>query len=361
MSDESAEGLAVELKRAVAGDDLARVVSLMTSHPDLHRAPIGYGGAGPLTWAAQSPAAPSPARLDIVRWLLAHGADVHEYGDAPLMRAALNDARLPMVELLVAHGADVNARSYGFYPILLGPCECLAPGVLRWLLAHGADARAATSADYGDPLRMLLGTYDRNPAAKHACLAALAEAGFDPPDTPATALHAGRLDRLQRHLERDPSLLSRRFAETEIYPAELGFKPGEGLHGTPLGGTTLLHIAVEFGDAATAAWLIERGADVNARASVDAGGFGGHTPLYHAVIMITGHRDDTARLLLRHGADPNARATLRKQLVDVGDPEKEKMHEFRDVTPLGYARRFQEPRFVNASALAVLREYGGVE
>jgi hypothetical protein len=353
--------LPVELKQAIADDDVARVVSLMTSHPELHSAPIGYGGAGPLTFAAQCPAPPSPARLEIVRWLLAHGADVHEHGDAPLMRATLSDGRLPMAELLVAHGADVNARWHGTYPILLGPCECLAPETLRWLLARGAEPDVATSPDYGDPLRMLLGTYGRDPHAKHVCLGVMAEAGYDLPDTPAMALHAGRLDRLRRHLEKDRFLLARRFAAAAVYPPELGFKPGEGLHGTPVDGATLLHLAVEFGDAGTAAWLLERGADANARAAVDGDGFGGHTPLFHAVVMITHHRDDTARLLLRHGADPNARATLRKQLVDMGDPAKESMREFHNVTPLAYARQFQEPRFVNQPAVAAVREHGGVE
>ncbi|HEY6553576.1 MAG TPA: hypothetical protein VI669_09480 [Vicinamibacteria bacterium] len=61
------------------------------------------------------------------------------------------------------------------------------------------------------------------------------------------------------------------------------------------------------------------------------------------------------------GADPNLRATLRKQLQDMGDPEKERLEVFRDVTPLGYARRYVEQRWVSESAVALLRERGGVE
>jgi hypothetical protein len=42
-------------------------------------------------------------------WMIAHGSDVHQGGDGPLMRAALNAYRIPMMELLMSHGADVNA------------------------------------------------------------------------------------------------------------------------------------------------------------------------------------------------------------------------------------------------------------
>ena len=45
----------------------------------------------------------------------------------------------------------------------------------------------------------------------------------------------------------------------------------------------------------------------------------------------------------------------------MNEPEKETMFEFHDVTPVGYAQRFQEPRFVSLPALELLRKYGGVE
>ena len=51
-----------------------------------------------------------------------------------------------------------------------------------------------------------------------------------------------------------------------------------------------------------------------------------------------------ARLLLEHGADPNARASIRKQLHFVPD---EAMHEYRDVTPLGWCERFHGQRYHN--------------
>ena len=55
---------------------------------------------------------------------------------------------------------------------------------------------------------------------------------------------------------------------------------------TPVSGGTLLHLAIEYDDIDVARWLIERGADVNANAAIDADGFGGHTPLFHTVVNL---------------------------------------------------------------------------
>jgi ankyrin repeat protein len=296
----------------------------------------------------------------MARWMIENGSDVHQGGDGPLMRAALADMRIPMMELLVAHGANVNALWNGSYPIICAPCETLAPRALKWLLDHGADPHVA-SREYGTPLSMLICTYARNAKGRSACLEAFAEVGFDLPDTPAMALHRGRIDLLEAHLHRDPSLLERRFPQSEIFPAELGIKPGEGLHVTPIAGGTLLHLAVEFDDIDIARWLIERGADVNAKAALDADGFGGHTPLFHTVVTLAGPDDSKARLLLDRGANPSPRATIRKQLRDMGDPEKEMMREFHNVTPIGYARQFQEPGWVNGPAIAAIVERGGTD
>lgn len=352
-----------QLKDAIDTNDLERVKELMTGHPALHRAPLGYGKNGPLTWVAECRVPrvpPSETRLAIARWMIENGSDVHQGGDGPLMRAALDDMRIPMMELLVARGADVNALWGGHYPIILAPCEALAPQALKWLLEHGADPHL-THREYGGVLSMLVGTYSRGATGKHACLEVLAAAGLKLPDTPAMAFHRARIDLLEAFLRKDPALLERRFGEAEIFPPELGLKPGDGLHVTPVAGGTLLHLAIEYVEIDVARWLIERGADVNARSAVDAEGFGGHTPLFHTAVTLSGPDDLLARLLLDHGADPNARATFRKQLRWEGDPEKEKMREFHNVTPIAYARQFQEPRWVNEPALAAIAERGGTD
>jgi ankyrin repeat protein len=348
-----------QLKAAIDANDIRCVQEMMTRNPALHRAPLGYGNNGPLTWVAECRVprvAPSDVRLAMARWMIQHGSDVHQGGDGPLMRAALDDMRIPMMELLVAHGADVNAFWNGRYPILFAPCETLQPRALRWLIDHGADMNVV-DADGGNCIRMLIETYWRNPEGKHACLDVFAAAGYPFPETAPMAVHRRRVDLLAALFDCDPELLHRRFRETDIYPAELG---GSGMHVAPLDGGTLLHMAIEFQDQRVAQWLIDHGADVNARSEIDADGFGGHTPLYHTTVTLAIRPDDAlARLLLRSGADPHMRATFRKQLSGMGDIEKEQMREYRDVTAVGFARQFQEPKWVNEAAITAILEHGG--
>jgi hypothetical protein len=107
--------------------------------------------------------------------------------------------------------------------------------------------------------------------------------------------------------------------------------------------------------------LLERGADVEVEAEVDAEGFGGHTPLFGCVVSqpyrVGLRRDDAfARLLLDRGANPNARASLRKRLRGVAD---ESMHEYRDVTPLGWGERFHDADWVSRPALRLIADRGG--
>src|ERR1035438_9213808 len=55
-----------QLKLAIDSNDLERVKAMMTRNPALHRAPLGYGKNGPLTWVAECRVpweAPSATRL----------------------------------------------------------------------------------------------------------------------------------------------------------------------------------------------------------------------------------------------------------------------------------------------------------
>jgi hypothetical protein len=362
-----------QLKAAIDAEDLEAVKRLMTRRPELHRAPLRDGKCPPLTWVASCRVPPSETRLAMARWMIENGSDIHQGSDEPLACTVLRDAVLPLTELLVAHGADVNAVTYGgTYPIIAGPLELFAPRTLKYLIDHGADLHAA--ARYCNPLEMLVCIYTRRPKDKSACLEIVAAAGFALPDTPVMALHRGRLDLLQEHLDRDPSLLQRRFTHREVFSTTLDGPAGDAYPATPVSGGTLLHLALEFDDIDVARWLIERGADVNARAAIDAEGFhgagfqgggfagggGGHTPLFHTVVNLASgmglYDDSKARLLLDHGADPNARATF---------PQEAKFHNhaltdpFHDVTPVGYARRYPDPRCVNPPAVAAVIERGG--
>jgi ankyrin repeat protein len=145
--------------------------------------------------------------------------------------------------------------------------------------------------------------------------------GFEPPDTPVMALHRGRIDLLESHLAQDPDLLTRTFDKSDIYPLApaCAREPFTG-QGTPLGGTTLLHIAAYFDELEIAEWLLDRGMNPDARSAIDADGFGGYTALYSSVVSQRGFwvnygkgQPDEARfthLLLDRGANPNVRASL---------------------------------------------------
>lgn len=218
------------------------------------------------------------------------------------------------------------------------------------------------------PVDVVLETDSRNPAAKHRILELYEEYGFKYPDTPAMALHRGRIDLLEEHLRRDPELLRRTFAFEEVYPPEMGCHDELlATHGTPLGGTTLLHICVDYDEFEIAQWLIDRGMNVDERARVDADGFGGHTALFGSVVsqpnirMNRRGRITTApftKLLLEHGADPNIRVSLRKELHP--GYEIPGMYEYRDVTPVSWGERFHHKSLVNTAAVEMIRERGGV-
>lgn len=263
-----------------------------------------------------------------------------------------------------------NLHAMGARPTqqgLMWTCETLNESGMSFLLGLGAEL-AEAQGDRFAPVALLLQTYNRNPEGKHRCLELVAARGIDLPDTPVMAVHRGRIDLLEAHLRRDPNMLHRTFSHQEIYPPALACHadPTYALHGTPLDGTTLLHICVDFDEIEIGRWLLDHGADVNAKAAIDADGFGGHTPLFCCVVSqayLCRRQQDAAfaRLLLDHHADPNARASLRKQLRFVPD---ESMHEYRDVTPISWGERFHGPvtpghTWVSKPAMELIAERGG--
>jgi hypothetical protein len=58
---------------------------------------------------------------------------------------------------------------------------------------------------------------------------------------------------------------------------------------TPCYQVTLLHICAEFNHVDCAAILVKHGADINAKAGIDKNGFGGQTPIFHTVNQILNH------------------------------------------------------------------------
>ena len=168
------------------------------------------------------------------------------------------------------------------------------------------------------PVDWLLEMYTRSSRFPD-CLRLLLERGAalaDPVVAPVLLDDGGAVRAL---LEADPSLVGHRTTMTSAY--------------TPLAGATLLHVAAEYGSANAARVLLERGADVEARAALDPFGLDGHTPLFHTVNSNGNHGEPVLRLLLEAGA----RADVRLPGLTWGRGFEWETTVF-DVTPVSYAQ-----------------------
>jgi ankyrin repeat protein len=344
---------AVQLVEGIWSNDVAAVRALVTRNPGLLHEEVlirkDSDWGPPLTYAANL------GRNDIIRMLYDLGArDLENALGRAVLQSQIETARM-------LHALAGNPKPPD--DALGGPAYTLSVEGTALLLHLGVPV---------DPnvVEVVLQTDSRKPEAKHRILEMYAAHGLEYPDTPTMALHRGRIDLLEEHLRRDPLLLQRTFAHREIYPAELGCRDEiDATVGTPLGGTTLLHMCVDFDEVEIARWLLARGADVNARAAVGANGFGGYTPLFNTVVSQPNFwmnyrkrgpfEAPFTELLLEHGADPNVRASLWKRLhPGHGDTTR---HEYRDVTPLSWGRRFHAPIFVSEPAMRLIEDAGGVE
>ena len=182
-----------------------------------------------------------------------------------------------------------------------------------------------------------------DPEGKHKCLQLVQETGFMIPKTAPMAIHCGRLDWLEEIFHSDPKILNRTYKHSEIFPLELGCSsdPSLALHGTPLGGAGLLHMAIDYDEVEIGKWLISKGCDANLPAETDNQGFGGQTPLFHTVVnqsVSTQQRKDAlwARILY--------------------DDESE--HLYRDVSPIEWGRRFHGFEWRNEAAVRFLESQG---
>jgi hypothetical protein len=341
--------LACKMTDAIWRDDADTVRDLVAKHPRLlHEDARGVTS----NWGPPMSYAANLGRDRIITLLRDLGAaDVQHAFDRACLQGRIDTARR-----LYTMGARPVPGS------VMGPAETQNGSGLALLL----ELNAAIADEHGDrlaPVALVLQTYCRNPRGKHQCLELFAKHGIDLPDTPPMAIHRGLIDRLEDHVRRDPGVLARTFSHQEIYPPELGCHADQSLalHGTPLAGATLLHLCVDYDEMEIARWLLERGADPNAKAEVDADGFGGHTPLFGCVVSQpyrVGLRTDDAfaRMLLDQGADPSARASLRKRLRFVAD---ETMHEYHDVTPHRWGERFHDQDWVSKPVMKLLAERGG--
>lgn len=204
--------------------------------------------ATPLLTAARA------GRLDTVRSLLQEGADPNKAdadGWTPLMAAVLAD-RPPVIAALVAAGAQPDGRNHQHRTALVEAAWLGRSASVCALLEAGADP------NLGDPVR------DTDCCD---CVLALVRAGAKPDCLMERAAARGRLDLLEELAAR----------------------------GAPVTGQALL-AATRAGQLEATRWLLERGADLEARNPV------GETPLMGAVGSLP-----LTLLLLGFGADPTAR------------------------------------------------------
>ncbi|MGH9966825.1 MAG: ankyrin repeat domain-containing protein [Pyrinomonadaceae bacterium] len=356
---------ACELIDAIWRDDVDAVRELVVKNPNLlheHATVRNSNWGPPLSYAANL------GRDEIIKMLHELGArDLESAIDRAVLQSKIETARmLREMGALDRFGGRPPEDALG------GPAYTLSATGTALIFELGGQAIDANGKRLA-PVDVVLETDSRKPPAKHAILEMYVRHGLELPDTPPMALHRGRIDLLEEHLRRDPGLLQRTFTHVEIYPPEFGCHDEVlATQGTPLAASTLLHMCVDYDEIEIARWLLERGMDPDTRAAVDLEGFGGHTALFATVVsqpnfwMNYGGKAQVApftQLLLDHGADPNARASLRKQLHPGYGPkyDVETMHEYRDVTPLGWGKRFHAKVFVSEPAMRLIAERGGQE
>ena len=358
--------LACRMVEAIWRDDLETVRELVTRNPELlHQETLireDSNWGPPMTYAA------NVGRDRIIVLLSELGARDHlQAMGRAVLQGRTGTAR--MLHRMMNRPAPPDGS-------LGGPAYTLSVDGTELLFELGVRVRDDAGKSLA-PIDVVLETDSRKPDAKHRILELYAAHGVDFPDTPTMALHRGRIDLLEQHLRRDPSLRTRTFRYEEIFPPEIGCeirRPGsydEGFPRTPLDGTTLLHIAVEFDELEIARWLLDQGMSADVPAATDAEGFGGHTALFGAVVSYphfwmnyTGGWAHTrkaasahfAELLLDRGADPNARASLRER---VPLPGGQTIIEHRGITPLRWGEVFHDRIVVNAPAMRLVAERGG--
>jgi len=194
---------------------------------------------------------------------------------------------------------------------LVGAFEGHETGEIRKALAKGVSPTALIGGK--TPIAILIEMYTRSENFAE-CVRIMLDAGATTGDPMLEALLLDDESALRPILD-----LQRKFSPLCAY--------------TSCEGVSALHICAEFNSVRCAKALIMAGADVNARANIDANGLGGQTPLFHTVNSNGNHCRPMMELLVDSGADLDVRID---GLV-WGDTMDWETVVF-DVTPLSYAQ-----------------------
>ena len=141
----------------------------------------------------------------------------------------------------------------------------------------------------GEPLiNELTSEYLRSSRFKE-CVKAFVEFGLEFDDKILLAVLTNDSNMLQNLIEENPQVVSSKYSLKCAY--------------TPLIDSTLLHICAEFNHFDCAKILVEKGADINAKAGIDEYGFGGQTPIFHTVNQNMNQSIEMLDFLLSNSAD----------------------------------------------------------
>jgi hypothetical protein len=199
---------------------------------------------------------------------------------------------------------------------LLGAFEGHSVKEIRAILNAGFDVRARIKGK--SVVNSLIEMYYRSDDFPD-CLRLLLDHGAVVDDPRILPVLLNDADGLAAALQADPSLINHRTSMVSTF--------------TPLMGASLLHVAAEYGNLEAARVLVKRGADLEARASVDEHGLNGHTPIFHTVNSNDNRSAPVLQLLLEAGARPD----VRLEGITWGKGFEWETT-FFDVTPISYAQ-----------------------
>lgn len=214
---------------------------------------------------------------------------------------------------------------------------------IKEALENGVDPNDSVN---GRPLIIeLINMYSRGPVFKE-CVKLLVDYGLKFDDKILLAVF------LDDAASLDTGLQKNREAVSKKYSFDCTF--------TPLYEATLLHICAEYNHLSCAKILVKHGADINAKAGLDENGFGGHTPIFHTVNQHRNSSIDTMKWLV--GLDADLGLTVKGLIWGKGYPWETFVP---SVNPISYAmmgllRQFQrnEPQIYEVVSILMKAAYG---